>query len=274
MAANPWHPRVAPLMLYVALLGPVLALRDWVTWAFVPAYTLQALLVIGLLWRYRKLLPEITFKFHWSAIPAGLLIFVVWLALGYWMIGMFPDLFGEEQGYNYFAEMGHPAVAWSAMMLRLAVMAMLVPIFEELFNRSLTLRSFHRPRQTAIGVVNLLQDLPLIGDAMQNHDLARRAGRHEAVFAKQFNEVPLGKLSVFGIAASTFVFMLVHAPRDYPAVIVCGITYCLVVGITNNSKRRLGLGPVIWTHAITNAALWVYTVYYHFTGAADWRFFV
>jgi hypothetical protein len=76
------------------------------------------------------------------------------------------------------------------------------------------------------------------------------------------------------VAASTAVFMLVHGLRDWPAVIVCGITYCLLVGYTNNSRRRLGLGPVIWAHGITNGALWAYTVYMHLNQGGDWRFFV
>jgi hypothetical protein len=37
--------------------------------------------------------------------------------------------------------------------------------------------------------------------------------------------------------------------------------------VTNRGGRQMGLGPVIWAHGLTNAALWGYTLY---TG--DWRF--
>jgi hypothetical protein len=41
------------------------------------------------------------------------------------------------------------------------------------------------------------------------------------------------------------------------------VIYCLVLAAT----RARGLGPVVWTHGITNAALWAYTLY-----TDDWRF--
>ena len=89
------------------------------------------------------------------------------------------------------------------------------------------------------------------------------------MFTKQFYETPLGKVSVFGIAASTFIFMLNHVPRDYVGCIMCGVLWCLMVKWTNGEsrKRKLGLGPVIWSHGLTNALLWWYTI-----ASGDWQF--
>ncbi len=41
----------------------------------------------------------------------------------------------------------------------------------------------------------------------------------------------------------------------------------LVVTMTNHGQRKLGLGPVIWTHGLCNASLWAWTIY-----SGDWRF--
>jgi hypothetical protein len=271
VAANPWHPRILPLMAYIVLLAPVAWLRDWQPWTFPIAYTLQCGLVVGLLWRFRRLLPEMTATFHLSAALVGSVVFVVWMVLGYAIMDAAPATFGAA-GYDYFARMPD-GLAWMSMALRLAGMAIVVPLFEELFHRSLTLRSFHGFRKTGIGLMNLAQDLPVLDELIRNHDLSKRAAKHDAVFADQFNRVPLGRLSVFGVAASTFVFMLAHGMRDWPACVFCGVAYCGVVWWTNRSGKRMGLGPAIWAHAITNAQIWLFTLATHLMGAGDWRFF-
>ena len=65
------------------------------------------------------------------------------------------------------------------------------------------------------------------------------------------------------MAASTAVFMLVHITADWPGAILCGVTWCLLL----NRTRHLGLGPVIWSHAIVNLLLWLYVV-----SQAAWQF--
>lgn len=259
MAENPWHVRFAPFMAYIVLLAITGMVRDLADWAFIPAYIAQCGITAWLLWRYRRLIPEMNLRFHWSALPVGVAVCAAWVGLGYLMIDIGPESFADP-GYIYTERLG-PALGWSALALRLLGMSIVVPLFEEVFHRSLTLRSFSHPRWTAIGAVNLLQDLPLIDEVVRERDLARRAGRHMNVFAQRFHATPLGRLTVFGVAASTAVFCLAHAPRDWPACIVCGVAYCLLVGYTNNPRRRLGLGPVIWAHGITNALLWAYAVY-------------
>ncbi len=276
LAAHPWHPRVVPEFGYLVLMTLTLAARDHIaTWLLIPCYIVQCGLVAWILWKWRRHLPELNWKFHWLALPVGIGVCAAWVALGKLTIDLFPSLGptpGEPIGFpTYFPEDEYGAAAqplmWTALILRLFGMSLVVPMFEELFNRSLLLRSLSHPRRTAIGVVNLIHDLPLVDDLFGDSDLARRAGRHPRVFADQFDDTPLGRLTVFGVLASTFVFMLVHAPADYPGAFVCGIAYCLLVGATNTSGRKLGLGPVIWAHAITNACLWAYVVW-----SQDWYF--
>ncbi len=271
MAANPWHVRIAPLMVYILILALIGALRDWQPWTYPLVYTAQCGLVVWLLWRYRRMLPELSATFTFSAAVVGSVVFVVWMGLGFGMIAWFPRAFGGERGYNFFAEMSEP-LAWTTLSLRLLGMSIVVPLFEELFHRSCTLRSFHSFRRTAVGGMNLLQDMPVLDDLLRNTDLARRAGRHDGVFAGEFHRWPLGSISLWAMFASSFIFMLAHGVRDWPACLFCGFAYCGLVWWTNRGDRKLGLGPAIWAHGITNAQIWLYTIITHMIGIGDWRF--
>ncbi|MBS3821743.1 MAG: CPBP family intramembrane metalloprotease [Phycisphaerae bacterium] len=278
LIAHPWHPRVAPWLAYLALMAVTQLGRDHLAgWLLIPLYTLQCGVVAWLLWRWRRHIPELNWTFHWSALPVGLGVCAAWIALGHASVHLWPSLAGDAaagdpEGFaKYFPADTYgraaPVLIWTALGLRLLGMSIVVPMFEEVFNRSLLLRSLSHPRKTAIGVVNVLQDLPLVDDLFGETDIARRAGRHARVLGDQFEATPLGRLTVFGVIASTFVFIFVHAPSDYAGSAVCGVAYCLLVGYTNNSRRKLGLGPVIWAHAITNAALWAWVV-----ATDDWLF--
>jgi hypothetical protein len=275
MAENPWHPRFLPYVLYVAMLTLAISLRRYGGVWFLLVYTLTCAAVAWLLWRDRRLTPELNLRFHWLAVPTGVGVFAVWIALGLWMARAFPQRFSGE-GWDYFGKMD-PRLAWALLAVKLMGMAAIVPLFEELFARSLLLRSLHRFRRTAIGVVQFVQDIPVLGEWVMRTSLGARAGRHAPVFGPEFEAHPLGALSVFGVCASTLIFMFGHVQRDWPGAIVCGLAYCLLLAATNRSadtraghagRSGLGLGPVIWAHAITNALLWAYTVQ-----TRDWRFF-
>ncbi|MCC7409126.1 MAG: CPBP family intramembrane metalloprotease [Phycisphaeraceae bacterium] len=278
MASHPWHPRLAPYLLYLLVLALILELVPLQPRLYPFLYTLQCALVLYLLHRYRSLLPELSLRFHWLAIPTGVIVFIAWVLLGWLMAGEFHDrwtalLQGRLLGplstvdapvdFRHPDQMG-PTIGWLALVLRLLGMSLVVPLFEELFIRSLCLRSFHSLRTTAIGVLHFLMDLPLLGDWLMQTSLGERAGRHDPVLGRAFTQTPLGDLSLFGVIASTLVFMSAHIPRDWPAVWVCGIAYCLLLRATAQKHR---LGPVIWAHAITNALLWLYTL-----TTADWQF--
>jgi len=259
MAASPWHPRITPFMAYLVLLIPTGFMRDEVAaWWFPAFYALQCAVPAWLMWRYRKLLPELNLKFHWIAVPAGLFIAVIWVVLAEGMMDIFQNREAME-GYRYLDEMP-PALGWTSMVLRLLGMSIVVPLFEELWTRSLLLRAFHSPKWTKVGLINLAQDMPILDDMISEKKWAREAAKHQGIFTRMFEQTPLGQLSMFAVLASSVVFMLAHHWRDWPGCLVCGIVFCLVVGYTNRGKLRMGLGPAVWAHGITNAALWIYTL--------------
>ncbi|NJL31012.1 MAG: CPBP family intramembrane metalloprotease [Phycisphaerales bacterium] len=241
-------------------------------------------------------MPELNFKFHWLAVPVGVVVFVGWVWLGMiftylfhepsassapvqpdpglpsitflvtWMIdpaqSLLPAAWAGEKEPTFFDTLP-AAYAWLTMALRLLGMAIVVPLFEELFMRSLLLRSFLHARPTAIGMVQVLYDLPLVGDLIERTGLGQKAHQHGPIFGQQFMKNPLGQLTFFGVMVSSVLFMLGHLPRDWAGCILCGVLYCLLLRAT----RDKGLGPVIWAHGITNALLWAYTLH-----TDDWQF--
>ena len=295
MEASPLHPRIVPYFAYVALLAVIGYAREPAPWTYPILYTGQCLLVAWLLWRYRKLTPEMNFRFHWLVVPSAVFLTVGWVALGWLMagelgtrwsalmngepIGMFdyssdnaePNRFASTEPH-YFEEQLNtsPALAWTSLSLRLLGMSLLVPFFEELMMRSLVLRSFQRVQQTAIGIVQVAEDLPIVGDWIMKQDWGKRYAAMPNQFARQFHETPVGAITVFGIFASSVIFSLGHLPRDWPGAMLCGAVWCLMLWWTNRAalgERKLALGPIIWSHGLTNALLWAYCVW-----SGDWQF--
>lgn len=262
MAENPWHARVAPFAAYVLLMPVVDLFRHEMRWLGPVAYVAQLSVVAWLLWRYRKLFPELNIKFHWLAVPVGLIVAWLWIQIGLGMVAWQPDWFKTDGSSHYLEKYG-----WHlrsiGMPIRLIGMAIVVPLFEELFVRSLLLRGLNQFRPTMIGLAQVLQDLPVIGDLFIKTALARKAAAHPPMFTVQFERTPLGKLTWFGVIASTLIFTSYHLPRDWAGCLVCGLAYCWLL----HKTAHKGLGPVVWAHGITNAALWAYT--WH-TG--DWQF--
>ncbi|MFA9479218.1 hypothetical protein ACERK3_13080 [Phycisphaerales bacterium AB-hyl4] len=258
MASNPWHPRIVPFAVYLVFLAIIEFVRGYWLLSYPLLYGVQCITVAWLLWRYRKLLPELTIKFHWLAVPTGVGLCVAWVALGYAMIWLAPGWFAAGDEPHYMQEMQgeHPGVFYVSMVLRLIGMAMLVPLFEELFIRSACLRGLHSAKKTKAGLVQLAEDMPLIGERVMHTQAAKEAAKYPAAFTQQLREWPVGKLTMFGVFASTFIFMVHHLPRDWPGTIVCAAVWCWLLWYTNRGERRMGLGPIAWSHGITNAALW------------------
>ena len=62
MMQSPWHPRVMPYIVYIGLLAVVgLASEQWPA-TYPIGYAVQCGLVAWLLWRYRRLLPELNIR--------------------------------------------------------------------------------------------------------------------------------------------------------------------------------------------------------------------
>lgn len=261
MNTQPWLPRAVPYLVYVTLITLVVAASGYQPWLYPIVYTLQCVIVAMLLWRYRHLTPELTVRFHWLAIPFGVVVAVLWVVIGQWMVATWPDQFASTERH-LFDEMS-PPVRIASLCLRVFGMSLLVPLFEEMFIRSLLLRALHNGRLVMIGLFQLACDLPLIGDHLIHTDMAERAQTHGPVFEKMFLQTPLGQLSVFGVGASTVLFTLGHGMRDWPAAILCGVLYCVLLRLTAHK----GLGPVVWAHGLTNLLLFIYCVQ---TG--DWQF--
>ena len=311
MASSPWHPRIVPFFVYI--LG--LALGAMVILGALPVvlpflYTLQVGGVVFLLVRYRKLLPEMTLRFHWLAVPTGIGLLFAWVYLGYftnWLSvqSQGTPVLGDVMGYlvpttpagsGVDGAERHPIVIgresfgelwyWATMILRLLGMSLVVPLFEELFIRSAVLRCTRTWAKTRDGIIQVLSDLPLIGEPIANSPAGRRANALGPQFTEQLVNTPVGMITAFSVVASTFVFMLSHQRRDWLGCIACGIVWCGVLWYTNRPRPRkfnedgtaetwdtlpeggrTGLGPISWSHGITNAALWAWTLQ---TG--DWQF--
>ncbi|MEM9418052.1 MAG: hypothetical protein AAGA25_03215 [Planctomycetota bacterium] len=186
-----------------------------------------------------------------------------------------------------------PALGYLALGLRLLGMSLIVPLFEEMFIRSAMLRGLQRPSTTLTGLLQFASDLPVIGDWLSRTKAGKKANELPPAFTKQLSETPVGAMTLFAVIASTIVFTASHAMRDWPGCFACGVVWCWLVWQTNKPRKakgetwksvnglkedapdteflhgrgRLGLGPVAWSHGITNALLWGYTVLWQ-----DWRF--
>ena len=138
--------------------------------AYLPIYLVVNAVILWLLWRYRKLTPELNLKFHWSVIPSAVFLTAAWVALGY---GYNTLLFGElkevpleeSEPFGELMAVG-PAVFWAVFVCRGLGMSITVPLFEELFVRSALLRGFHRWRLTKTGLLQVGADLPAVGDVI------------------------------------------------------------------------------------------------------------
>jgi hypothetical protein len=265
MESHPWHPRVVPFVVYVAMLFGIGWLREVDARAYVAGYVVMCVITAWLLWRYRRLTPELNWRFHWLAVPVALLATVGWIWPGMVMSDRWPTWF-DGKG-DRLLSMG-PALGWTAVVLRAIGMSVVVAMFEELFFRSAMLRSLHEPRWMWIAVVQWAEDLPVIGEKIAATKMARAVADVRRPLAVAMERTPVGVLSVFSVIASSVLWAPIsHHMRDWPGTLVCGVLYALLVGWTNRGERRMGLGPVVWAHGLTNLFLCAWTVW-----SDDWRF--
>ncbi len=269
----PWVPRTVPWMVYVAGLAVIAVVVPGHVWAYGPLKLVQTVLVCSLVFRWRRQVPELSLRFHWSVVPLSVVLVVTWVVLhSITAVGI--SFFGGEVLGGEASELAASTIwerleqdrswlFWSAAVAHLLAMCLAVPLIEEVFHRSLLLRGLHDFRSAATAACQLVVDLPLVGDLVARTGPGRRAIDAPPALTERFERTELGQLSGFGVAASTAIFMLAHQPADWLGAILCGVTWCLLL----NRTRRLGLGPVIWSHALVNLMLWGYVMV---TG--DWRF--
>lgn len=280
MASNPWHPRVAPFFVYIiglTLTGLVTGETIHTPALYLPVYVIVCVVIAAMLWRYRKLTPELNVRFHWSVIPSAVFLTAAWVALGYGYNQLFHgELLKQpldDEATVPFAALHAQSAAlfWVTFAVRGLGMSIVVPLFEELFTRSAMLRGLHRWRLTKTGLIQLAADMPLLGDVIAEHPAVVKAHGEPPALTTQLSQTPLGRVTVFATAASTLVFMASHGTRDWAGCVACGVVWCVMVGWTNRAslppEKRLGLGPVVWSHGLVNALLWGFTIYTN-----DWQF--
>ncbi|MEM9019980.1 MAG: hypothetical protein AAGC44_05400 [Planctomycetota bacterium] len=302
MASSPWHPRIVPFFAYIFGLFIASFLTEPLPVTIPFIYTAQVALVVFLLVRYRKLMPEMTLRFHWLAVPTGVGLLFAWVYLGYatnWLsaqaqgtpvLGPAMDHLvpTNPTGSGKEGAAPHPILAgkeqfgaawfWATMTTRLLGMSIVVPLFEELFIRSAVIRATRSSRRTKNALLQLASDLPIIGDTVANSKAGKQANALEPQFTQQLVTTPVGFITVFSVFASTFIFLLSHQRRDYLGCIACGIVWSWLVWYVNKPKPgqawddqpdggRTGLGPISWSHGITNALLWGWTL-----RTGDWQF--
>lgn len=264
--AHPWHPRFAPLLLYVIFLSIIGWARSIAPSSYPVLYAVQCIATALLIYRYRRFVPEISFSFHWLLIPIAIGAATAWIGLALMMAHLWPDAFGSA-GKSFFDEMPAP-VAWISLAFRLLGMSLLVPVVEELFFRSALMRSLHKPRPALYALVHFAEGLPIIGPMVLRSKISQEADAQTRPLADMFHATPLGAISPFSLLIVPLLWcVLSHTMRDWPGTIVCGLAYAWLCYITNRPGRTLGLGPVIWAHGLTNAILWGYTL-----ATGDWRF--
>lgn len=189
MQLHPGHPRVVPFVVYCLFLSLSIYLVQPHALPLWPVVCLlQSTLVLWLLWRYRKLMPELTLSFHWLTVPVGMAVAAMWVVLGLLMVRAFPAV--APDGEHYFEQMS-PLLRYTSLALDLVGIAIVVPLLEEPFVRSFVLRALHKLRPTMLAVAQIGSELPLIDKWVQRSSLGREAQQHGAIFAEQFNATPL-----------------------------------------------------------------------------------
>jgi hypothetical protein len=255
-AEHPAHPRVVPWAVYVTVMVAAVQIRDWNSWAYVPCKAVQVLAVLCLVWRFRRLVPEITLRFHWAILPVSMVLTVCWISLNGFMISTFPSLSDPKPGFFETLKADNEMLFWVAAIAHLIAMCSAVPLVEEVFNRSLVLRMASDSRGLRSAMRQLVCELPVIGERVRRSVTKRDQEYQRLSSSEQFYATPLGKLTFPGVVVSTGLFMLAHATADWPGAVLCGVVWCVLLQRT----RRLGLGPVIWSHALVNALLWIYVM--------------
>jgi membrane protease YdiL (CAAX protease family) len=251
--------RLLPLLVWVACLPLTQGATQWAAQGASPlwpiaAHGAQMLVCAALLWRWRKLFPELSARFHFAALPAAALVLALWLALGWLCRGTFETswdalrhgapLPATDHPLARLLE-AHPAGGQALLLLRLLNMTLVVPCVEELFFRSA-----------------VPQALPSSGAFWGN--LTRLPGL-ERLAPKTRASAGAG-WPWTGILISSLLFAANHRPADAAAAFLTGLIWCgLVFGLRRG--RKLDLGPALWSHGLANAGLVAWCAW-----RGDWAF--
>lgn len=266
VASSPFHARILPFFAFVLMLMPIGFAYEWDARSYPFLVLIQSMLVVFFMWRYRRFTPEITLSLHWSAVVAGVLGFATWVGFRLGLYEVFGEFWRGEPDV-FFDDMP-PAFAWTSLIFRLVVTAMFVPVLEEVFFRSALLRALQDRKTAKIAAIQFLEDLPVIGDMVMGTKASEAAINEKEPLTRTFLATPLGRVTTFAVVINIVLWCLLsHLPRDWPGTVACGLLFIWVVWLTNRGDRKLGLGPVIWAHGLTNAMIVGYTIQTN-----DWQF--
>lgn len=210
-----WAPWVAPMFAYVPLTqAEALVPERYEAIGYPIAYTVKLALVVALMvtvgrpaWQDLRRLPNAG---GWIlAVVSGLAVTALWVGLD----GTYPALpllGGDSSREAYDPNVLAPAARWAFIAVRMAGLAVVVPIFEELFWRSFLMR-----------VVVDLDD---------------------------FRRVPVGTVTPLAVLATSAGFMLAH-PEWLPALLtgfawagLLAASRSVTACVASHAVANLGLG--------------------------------
>jgi uncharacterized protein len=210
-----WAPWVAPMFVYVGLTQAesLIPEQHHPTW-YPIAYALKVLITVGIMltvarpaWADLKRLPNAG---GWLlAVVSGLAITGLWVGLD----GTYPALpllGGNDARESYDPNVLAPVAMWAFLSVRMLGLAVVVPIFEELFWRSFLMR--------------LVQDLD------------------------DFRRVPIGVVTPLAVVVTSVGFMLAHP--EWLVALITGLIWAGLLAATrsvtacvvSHAVANLGLG--------------------------------
>ena len=139
------HAHYIPYLVFAVLTYIPSLLPKLPPWDAAPflIYAVKTVLVGWILWRFRKHYTELSFKYHWSAPLAGLLVIVVWVGLNRY----YPHL---GHGWSNPTSISDDWLRHLAVFFRLLGAVVVVPVMEELFFRSWLARWVMNPAFSAV----------------------------------------------------------------------------------------------------------------------------
>jgi len=192
---------------------------------FEALYVLRWVAALGVLYAYRRSYRKMDWRFGWLGIAAGVLVFVLWVALDRWIGGgvFLRNLIG-----------GGGAVETNG--------AVLTTVGEGLAR----LGRLQWTAWVAVRAVAAVTTVPLAEELAFRGYIARR------VDGKDFEGVAYRSLSLTAVLASSLAFGILHG-RMWLAGLLAGVIFAAV------AKLRGRLGEAVAAHATANLliALWV-----------------
>jgi hypothetical protein len=222
----PEAPRVLPFFLFL-LIGS--AQGKFFSGSEYWFYAIKTIAIGGLLWSWKRMIPEMRWAFSIEGLAVGLGIAALWIGLEHHVLsleeiwnlarklvtGQVSEPPKAEPPWNpvaFFA--GAPILGWGFVAVRVLGRSLVVPAMEEVFYRSFLYRYVANPK---------------------------------------FIDVPLGVWHSVAFAVTCGLFSFSH-PNQWLAALICAAAYQWLV------IRKQRLGDAILAHATTNLAISIWAI--------------